>query len=724
MTAARRQLRGVWVLVAAALFTATTPTAQAQPPISAPGDIRLDVLELDVTGVVTDELVVRVAVRNRGREREEDLRVEFALHAQSDSRATLRGALDGEEPEGLRRRTTVGIGAVAPGGTGVAELRRTPAALGLRRSGDSGVYPLTVRVLRDDVEAARLVTAVVVVPAEVAEPLRLAVLWPVDAPPSLRAAGGGAVAYADAGLVEQVRGGRASALISAAADAAPAVPLALAVPGLLLDQLADLADGYTAVDGDATRDVNADEAPARAAREALAALRRVAALPRTEVIAASYGPSDLAGLVAAGAVPEAVRQSVEGARAVGQRLDVTPVQGWLWPAGPIDDDAAGAAAAAGTTTFVLGAGQVTTPERAAADADAEEADAVGEAANRAQTPSPVRRLRGGGLAVVPDADLTAALGDVQSGDPLLATQRVVAETAATWFEAPLQERPRGLLLAPPRLWSPSRTAVTALLRELADARWLQIVAPTALVDQVPAAPGASALRPDAPPALLEADLDGLREARRGLGSLAAALAGTDAGELAPRLDRLLLAAPSVHFTGEAAAVGRSLSGAVAQTVAGAYAGVRIVQGVPVTLTGLRGQVPVTVRSDGPLPLRIVVRLVSSRYRVIDGPNQPLLLRPGEQRTIAFRAEALTAGGTTPVLIVVQDPDGAVRLTTGQVVVRSTATSATAIVTTAGAALFLAVWWVRDARRRRRARRDADTTGHGPAAPASTHAAGG
>jgi beta-lactamase regulating signal transducer with metallopeptidase domain len=89
--------------------------------------------------------------------------------------------------------------------------------------------------------------------------------------------------------------------------------------------------------------------------------------------------------------------------------------------------------------------------------------------------------------------------------------------------------------------------------------------------------------------------------------------------------------------------------------------------------------------------------------------------PGHSHTnvVYVNVRARTSGVFT-VGITLESPAGGLQLSSGQIVVRSTATSIVGIVLSVGAVVVLAVWWVRTSRKRRSLRlAEEDTAGPGP-----------
>jgi hypothetical protein len=74
-----------------------------------------------------------------------------------------------------------------------------------------------------------------------------------------------------------------------------------------------------------------------------------------------------------------------------------------------------------------------------------------------------------------------------------------------------------------------------------------------------------------------------------------------------------------------------------------------------------------------------------------------------------------ASGLFKVDITLSSPAGGLTLSSGQVSVRSTATSVVGVILSLGAVAVLVVWWLRTSRKRR-ARRRLEETGEGVAPP--------
>jgi hypothetical protein len=134
---------------------------------------------------------------------------------------------------------------------------------------------------------------------------------------------------------------------------------------------------------------------------------------------------------------------------------------------------------------------------------------------------------------------------------------------------------------------------------------------------------------------------------------------------------------------------------VQATIRRTYDGVEISEGV-VTLTSRQGFIPVTLRNNSGVPLRVRVKLIADlSVAFVTGNSRQILLPPAE-RTLTFAVRAKTTG-RFPVRVQVRTPgpDGtAETITQSEVVVRSTVYNRLALFLTIGAGLFLLAWWGR------------------------------
>lgn len=686
-------------LLAALLLSFGGPASgqeRSQGDTSSSQAIRVELELADFTGAVSPDGTFRLEVRitNRSQRALEDLRLVASFHRKAFHRADFANAVDAGQVGELWSSVAVDVPEVPGRRVATMEIRRTAEELGFAGStGVQGVYPLVVNLQRDGntIDSAR--TAVVVVSSQVEQPVRASVVVPIDAPPILSGEG---LVDPDDLLDDLAPRGRLMRVLSGLASR-PDVPVTFAIDGRLLDEAADLADGYTVLRDGERVDENTDSALSRAARGFLNQLSRIAGAPQVETVALPYGPADLNALVRGGMAAEAGRLVSEGRAAVERHSGVRPTPGVLLPVGGLTGGALSEAVGAGTDAVVL---------------RSEYVELRGDS-SRTASPVPVHRLRTSAgttvAAALPDpwlSDLLADPDDVLEGlDPAVAVQRLVAETAMVYFERPNASETRGLLLTAPLAWQPPDGFTEGLAGALRAAPWLQPVSLSGLLDEIEP--------PDEPPARLSYPRDArqaelpqgyveeLRESRRALGSLAGVLAGDD--ETPGHFDRMLLTAAAVWFR-ESSAEGLSLIREVLRSVSELYAAVAVSPSPTILLSGVEGQIPVTVENGSSIPLRLRVRLETQRFTFEGGPSRTVLVPASTSQTVAFRSRARTPGGTYPIRVVVEDVDGALQLAEGNVVVRSTAVSAAALAVVVGAGLFLLGWWLRIVARRRRSRR--------------------
>ena len=645
------------------------------------------------TGAVSPDgsFRLRLRVANGTRDVEDSLRVVATVHRRAFHRLDFARAVDEGRVGDVYTSLSQEIAPLEGRRVRTVELRRTAEELGFRGEDALGVYPLVIRLQRSDETIQTIRTAVVVVSSQVAQPLRAALVAPVDAAPAVLP--DGLLRPGDL-RQELAPRGRLRALLSDLGER-PDLPMTFAVDARMLDDAADFADGYRARTDSGTADVDADSSLARAAQAFLGELRTVLAQQHVETVALPYGPADLSALVRGGMGSEAARLVSEGRARVEGHTQARPAPGVLIPAGGISAQALTEAVNAGIDTVVLPSESL--------DASAEPSSA---------SPAPARRLRTSAgttvTAAVPDPWLGELLADadaLEGLDPPVAVQRLIAETAAVYFERPFAEQPRGLLLLPPLHWSPPDGFAAGLAGSLKAAPWLRAVTLSQLLREVEPTERALA-RVSYPTEARERELPSayvqqLRDARRALGSLAGVLA-EDA--TTPGLyDRMLLTAASVWYRDDPAD-GMDLMRAVLGAVTDLYGSVRVPDSPTVLLSGIDGQIPVTVENRSTIPLRLAIQLESQRFEFENGPSRTVVVAPESTQTLAFRARDRSPGRTSPIRVVVADADGQLQLAEGTVVVRSTAVSAVALAVVIGAGLFLLIWWLRTFRKRRAAAR--------------------
>lgn len=657
-----------------------------------PGEVDERGLRLEVdalTGVVQPggSFDLRARVHNAGGLARGRVRLLVSVHQRTAERWRYQQALDDGVVGDVVHAFAADLDQLPADGARVVELSETVAELGLAQPAtQAGVYPVRLRLQVGEEVVAEHMSSLVLAPAGVAEPVRVALLAPFAAPPARRADG----AVTDAALVHALPTSGTLGGLASEVGAARELPLTIAFDGLTLESTAQLRAGFLDASGQESRPRGPDSLPARQAGALLDVLADVTARPHVETLAMPFASADLVALVRAGMRGEALRQVTDGVDAVERSLTTTPNAQILWPPDGLDVDTLFELPATGVEAVVLSESTLADPRRTQV------------------SPAPVRELRtsagGSFTALVGDPWLEETLEDWSNAAPALTAQRLLGELATVYFERPSTPR-RGVLLAPR---SPQRRLppglIAALSRQLDGARILEPVTLSTLARTTAPEPAAARLAYPAEARGRELDpayVAALSAARTRVGSLEGVLTGDRATP--GRLDRILLQAGSVHYRDAGTDGGLELVGTVRDAVDDLYATVSVVDSAPLTLTSVEEELPVAVRSDAQVPLRVRVSLRSDRYQVDGAGFREVVLAPGETRLLTFRVRAVAPGATAPVRVVVSDPDGVLPLAAGTIVVRSTAFSPVAMTLTAGALIFLLVWWMRDARRRRRSR---------------------
>ncbi|HEX2027649.1 MAG TPA: hypothetical protein VHF25_06585 [Nitriliruptorales bacterium] len=658
-------------------------------------DVRVVVSALDgvlVTHGVERErspadLSLRLLVENRGAAAVDDLTVLVEVFRRARFRSQLHDALDrGVRPRGLleAERFNVFDGAeLAPGDVAGVEVDVAAASIGW--SDTTGVHPVRVSVERGGSRLDTVTTAVVVQARAPKAPVAALVGWPLDAAP-WRSPGGD---YPAAVAQELAPGGRLDLLLAALERRAD-VPVQLLPAAHLVEDLADRADGFQESDGNARRNVAPDDPPAvrsRRALERLQALVDAAAPPVT----GPYADTDLASLLAEDLPLEAVRSVSQAPARLHAALGRPPLPDVLWATTPLDRATVhDVLEPSGVSTILLGWEQL-------AEADDREAPAA--------TPQPVQVVRAAGvdvLALVADPWLTSLLEAMPNEHgPIVAIQRILAETAQIHLEAPDNEGRAVVMLPPPR-WEPGPRVAAQLLRGLERADWLELGGVEQVLDAYAGTPGATGLA-GADSDRLPADLvRSLTSTRERLTALKEAVPGDRAGGRTwDELELTLLRAPSTWWLERRPDRSRSMVQAVDDTIDEALGTITLPRDARITLTDTDQQViPVTLSRPEGGPIRVVVELDASRkVRFPEGDAQLVTLDQGARQTISIPVIP-QAAGRIPVRVLIKtpgaiDPEGTpwLQVAESTIVVQSTAVSGNALVTVGGVFALLLLWWL-------------------------------
>jgi hypothetical protein len=536
----------------------------------------------------------------------------------------------------------------------------------------TGVYPLVVTLVRPGgdghttaVAHSSFTTYLTYAAAKSATPLDFAWVVPVSAPATIRGALGGTAAV---GAPPAATAAALAGLVATLA-AKPAVPLTVAATPQTLQALA--ARGG---------------ASARAVTQ-LAAMSTGDQTVR-QFLDQPYVPIDLGALAGAGEGEEITAQSELGAsvlRSLGILADGRP-RTWV-ATGTVGTDLR-------TGLDQVGDGQLVLPGADLAAPRTEEGTWASAFTLPLGRGKPL-------VAAASDGDLAAHFtADPQ--DPALEANQLLADLAMIHFEAPNTATPRGVVAVPPGSWTPSKAFDATVLAGLTTN---PVVRPTTLAGYFSAF--SSVLASSNPtrrlgsggsgPALAPGRARRLTADRLHLTAFDAAVAGNP--PVKTRLDQLLLAAEADDLAPGGTARG---VGAFGRALDGQLDQVQLATTLTVTLTAQTGFIPVTIDSSAPYRLVGMLELSGGRFVFPHGSRRHLTLDHPTNPT-RFEVRARTSGDL-PLEAVFKSPTGGLVIASGQLTIRSTATSLVGVALSAVALLVLLAWWARTwwAGRRRRA----------------------
>jgi hypothetical protein len=664
-------------------FTGTLGPGSVRAPVTRP-----DTPPADAPDPPTD-LLVRALVEHTGGAPLDQLRLVVEVQPAASTRGGLRAALDGDGdgPPGSVHETAVRPDEDLRAGevTGI-ELRIPDDEVDWADGG--GVHPVRISVLRGTEVLAEVRSAVVWLSAEPEEPLLTTALWPLDTP-VWRGPGPAYPVDVDTSLRA---GGRLDAVLRSL-ERFPDAGVVLAPPAHLLEDLRDRADGFvrTRRTDSGVLESLAVAPESSASRRANDVLQRVRAvvddLPHPPV-PRPYADADLAALTEGETVRDVAGElATTGRRRLQQLVERVPDQ----------------------TSFVLPAH--TSPEvldlvPAETVLVPYEAVAGPDPAADPTLPSPVREVRSASgrpvRLIVGDPYVSDLLATPRPGGSVIESQRVLAESAMAYFEAP-NSAGRAFAIHPPETWAPSAELAGQLLEGLSEATWLDLRDPASVADGVSDV-GRASLAEDTPTTLSAGQIERLATTADDLAAASSArggdpqLDGRDPGELRDQL----LRSTSRWFpagSGEADALVDDVRSAIDATLAD----VRIASGSRVTLTSDTGTIPVTLQrgTGGPIAVRVEVASQGRLAWPEGRQSDQLLLEEGATQTVSFPTRALSTG-TFSVTVRVTDPSGRLELDRTTLSVRSTAISGVALVSIGLlVVVLLAAGLVRRRPRRRR-----------------------
>jgi hypothetical protein len=605
----------------------------------------------------------------------------------------------------------------------------------------AGVYPVLLNVNGMVQGTTRRVgqvrSYVVEPPTEAMAHTTVAWLWPLTGRSHRDAAGH----FLDDDLARDIRsGGRLDRVLATleklprstqpgTVQAAPAVPVTLAVDPALVEELEVMAAGPYAVkdsDGSGTQD-------------ALAFLQRLKSLAAVvPVVALPYGDVDADALQAAG-LADVVTRSLPGtaagtahddrgtghqvspsaggqdgaatgvgAQILTEALGVRPRTDLAWlPSGPVRTETL-------DTLRHGGVGEVVLPAGALAGGDA----ALGLGRPIADAHGAVA-LAGGDLpTLVGDSGLgDLADGRTADGGPRVAEQRYLAELTLLSMQAPATAVPGPtVLVTPPRDVDPDPAGVASMMADTAQLPWLQAGSVDS-VDAVPATPPGALTGPAVTSGLDAAGLAQVSAAVSVRDGLAGAAVRDAAAALAP-YDAAIARASSLEWRNATARF--RLTARDVRTALGRLGdGVTLVAPADGTYSLASNDAPLilTVRNDLPFAVQVLLQLRTTSVGLQLGDIGRQTLVPGQRTTLQVPTQVRHLGGFT-VTAALTTPSGRALGDPVQIRVKSTAYGPIGLFITIGAAGLLGLLFLRRLilfvlRRRRGERPDDGLPGPAP-----------
>jgi len=578
---------------------------------------------------------------------------------------------------------------------------------------DGGVYPASFSLL--DAAGVTILSSVstpfILYPAKPEVPLGIVAVLPLNAVPA-RAPDGAFKAGQEGGfpLGEALRpGGWLSGWIAALEEATAVPPppqrrrgnrgrrpppdegpaplkISVAATGRLIEEIADLRDGYRMED--------ASEEDTRVRGSADRAIRRLGRLfdrSQVQAILAPYSFPDLPALVENLSPQHTQEQLLESRSVMGEALGVTLDGEWLFPpAGRLDQESLEALQLAGYASKTFFSKDTVEPP------DDPLLAGCPEPTLSFTCPVSVETIHGTSRGFVADEGVNDQLALLQEeGGDRLALQRLFAETAQIHAELPGVAQ-RVIQMTIPSLWQPPPRLSRLFLRGLRGAPWLRTM--TAEEGLETENSTKRTIVEEAPLILNTPDstyYDSIEDAGELVDSFATAVSPTSDRLL--RLRRNVLVAESRSWwrsTDEGLAFSRSVEEEVTEQLGQLSLG-----GVQdLTLTSREGQLQLVLLNEGLHPLRVQIRFITPNL-ILDDATIEDNFEPGST-PLNIEAIARTSG-TFPVNVVVETVDGRYRIVEREIVVRSTSLNQIALGLTIGALLFLVLFYISRAVKRRR-----------------------
>jgi hypothetical protein len=633
-----------------------------------------------------DRLAIKVRITNHSTVPLEGFGLQISAFDRVTSRSALHQSFEAPSgtftsfPRTFDDRVDAGSSMVVRVNDRISELAS------LDQATDSGVYPMTISLVdQAGVTLDSFTTELIYYPGRVDTPLNLALVVPFNATPARGPHGGFDFesAAAGAGGGSLVEGLAPSGWLSYTLETLDELTsrdlqVAVAPTPRLIEELADLRDGYQLVQEAGLRQIPESPTSERAAAF-LDGLRELLQRDGVQPLLAPYSLPDLPGLEEH-AEGDIGYQLTHGQDVLRTSLGLDVGKSWVFPpAGRVNADTIEALKQAGVDHLFFSAGSVEDPVNPVAAGCPEQALSF---ACPVAVDSPLGGTTRGYVADAGVQERLVALAS--SGNDRLELQRLLAETAVIREELPGRSD-RIVNASVPARWQPSRRTTRLLYRGLATAPWLETVTPEAGLMQgieVAEREAVDSL-PEPPNHLTAENFDDIA----GAGELVQSFSEMEPpASLLERLQRNILVAESRLWWSDpgVSPAGLEYAASAAREAVAEMQKIDVAIN-KVVLTSSRGKVLLSVENSADYPVRIQVRLDSLKL----APDPPLIeARFDKGLTREFVDVTAQATGIFSLEVTVTTPGEGYRIQQLSRPVRSTEFNRIALGITIGALLFL------------------------------------
>ncbi|HEX2240242.1 MAG TPA: DUF6049 family protein, partial [Actinomycetota bacterium] len=478
--------------------------------------------------------------------------------------------------------------------------------------------------------------------------------------------------------------------------ARPTLKLALAPVPRLVEELADMADGFRRADAGDQVTVEASAPGALAAAQTLADLRTLVNRDGIQPILVPYAFPDLPALTLEEVAAQLDAAETTLSRLLGQASDLSRT--WLFPpAGRID-------ASALADLRSLQAAEHTFSSEAAFASDVAVAPGCPEPFASFTCPVSMEAGDDTSRGFVSDSKLQDLLGDLARSETpsTVAMQRFWADTVQVWAELPGTSN-RVLYFALPTTWHPSPADAKRFFTSLKRAPWLRTLTPEEALARGEPQPRPMVDFETGPTA--EPQLDPtLAEAAERIASLEALIPTTNRSsvqrQMLQRLNTNLLVARSrVWLDEELVDRGLSYASGTVEETDRHFQAVQIGGAEEIALTSQRAPIQLLLLNQNAHPVAVRVYLESEGLELQQDVLDEIV--PAE-RTRQIQIDAETrASGIFPLRVSVRTADG-FEIARTSIRIRSTEFNDVALGLTIGALMFLIAFYVFRTTRRRSA----------------------